>query len=91
MAGKFGLFSKLGMGIAVAGGLGGLSTLDFDSPEGFFGSLTDLPQNMLEESVGTVGSLAGSASKSVGSMFEGMMMPLMLVGGGLVVLMILKK
>lgn len=91
MAGKFGFLSKVGMGVAVASSLGGLSTLDFGSPQGFFESAVDLPQNMMQEGIGGVGQLAGTASKSVGSMFEGMMMPLMLVGGGLVVVMLLKK
>jgi hypothetical protein len=78
-------------------------TLDFThGPDAFFNSVGNLPNevmgtldsgisNAVDTVTGGIGDVAGAAGGALGGVLDKLGMPLMLLGGGLLVFMLIKK
>ena len=67
-------------------------TLDFThGPDAFFSSLGNLPNEVVGTVTDGVDDVVGSAGGALGGVLDKLGMPLMLLGGGLLVIMLIKK
>ena len=67
-------------------------TLDFThGADGFFNSLGNLPGEVVSEVKDVVGEVIDTAGGALGGLLDKLGMPLMIIGGGLLVFMLIKK
>ena len=84
-----GLLARNSGKILVGGALA--STLDYDDGvDGFFGSVQNAPANLLGLGAEGIEQVAGVGGKAIGGLLGDLTMPL-LIGGGLVVVILLIK
>lgn len=67
-------------------------TLDFThGPDAFFNSVTDLPREWINEAKDVVEDVIDTAGGALGGLLDKLGMPLLIIGGGLLVFMLIKK